>query len=337
MNLIWRRPGAKAGIALTLLIVCACGKSSDTPTDPTSGVSSGPFSFRAAPIALDAIRYISPLGTVSPPGRALPTDHIYFTFADPNAGESPVARRTSFFAPADGTVRDVIPHPPSSDVKVVVRATTTIVYYIDHLIPEVAIARGTQLTAGQRLGTTGSSFDSDLGVINDGVMLSFVNPSRYGSELLHTDAPLKFFEEPLRSQLYAKVRGIGPDLDGRIDFDVAGRLSGNWFGESDSTPLAFIYNSYDPSEVRISVAGGLSQVGVFGIAATDPSPRDVSVASGRVRYTITRAQTGPPISSTGPAGRMLVQMLGDQRIQVEIFALSAAADDFTGSSRVFVR
>jgi hypothetical protein len=95
------------------------------------------------------------------------------------------------FAPADGTVRDVITHLPSPDVKVVVRATTTIVYYIDHLIPEVAISRGTQVTAGQRLGTTGSSFDSDLGVINDSVMLAFANPSRYGSEFPHTDAPPK--------------------------------------------------------------------------------------------------------------------------------------------------
>jgi hypothetical protein len=277
------------------------------------------------------------VNAVNPPGRALPTDHIYFASADPNAGESPVARRTAFFAPADGTVRDVITHLPSADVKVVVRATTTIVYYIDHLIPEVAIGRGTQVTAGQRLGTTGSSFDSDLGVINDSVMLAFANPSRYGSEFLHTDAPLKFFEEPLRSQLYAKVRAIGPDLDGRVDFDVIGRLSGNWFSEGDSTPLAFIDNTYDSGEVRISVAGGVSQVGVFAIAATDPLPRDVSVATGKVRYTITRAQTGPPISSTGPAGRMLVQMLGDQRIQVEIFSLSASADDFTGSARVFVR
>ena len=82
--------------------------------------------------------------------------------------------------------------PQLPDVKLSVRVTTSITYYIDHLIPEVPLARGTRVTAGQRLGTTGSVFDIDLGVVNEGLTLpGFVNPARYPNMgMVHTDAPL---------------------------------------------------------------------------------------------------------------------------------------------------
>jgi hypothetical protein len=334
---------APIAAALAALTASMCGGGSTTApsgpggtTTPTT-ISTGPLVFRASPIDQSAIRWITPLGNLNPPDHALPTDHIYFYFADPNAGESPVARRTSFFAPADGTVEDVFGGATSSEQKVSIRATTTVRYYVDHLIPEIPIARGTKITAGQRLGTTGSVFAIDLGVVNDALTLSFVNPSRYAdSESLHADAPLKYYEEPLRGQLYARVQCIGADRDGTIDFDLAGRLSGNWFVQGGTAPLAFVYDTYDPTQVRISAANGLSQVGVFAIAPGDPMPRDVSVASGKVRYTITRSQTGPPFIGA-PAGRLLVQMLDDQRIQAEMFPVGAGADDFTGASRLFVR
>ena len=40
---------------------------------------------------------------------------------------------------------------------------------------------------------------------------------------------LKYFTEPARSTLYAKVGREGSDKDGKINFDQAGRLAGNWF------------------------------------------------------------------------------------------------------------
>ena len=61
--------------------------------------------------------------------------------------------------------------------------------------------------------------------------LTFANPARYSRETLYGDGPLKYFEEPLRSQLYAKVDRDGSERDGRIDYDVKGTLSGNWFAD----------------------------------------------------------------------------------------------------------
>lgn len=336
MRMTWRRPALRARVvALIAPLLLACGASGDDLTDPTDP-GPGALVFRASLIDTALILMITPLGNLNPPGHSLPTDHIYFRVADPNLGQTPAARRTAFFAPADGIVRDVIAHSPLPDVKVMIRATSTIVYYVDHLIPDVPLARGTRITAGQRLGMTGSVFDIDLGVINDELTLTgFVNPARYG-EAVHTDAPLRYYAEPLRSQLYAKVQRIGPDLDGRIDYDIPGRLSGNWF-TSDSIPLVFAYNTYDPGDVVISVAGGLSRNGLYAIAATDPLPRDVSVASGTVRYTLAGSHMGPGTRTGMPIARMLVRMLDDQRIRVEMFTVSESADTFTNNATEFVR
>ncbi len=265
-------------------LVLSCGRPDGDPTDPLDP-GTGPWAFRASLIDPALILSITPLGSLNPPSPALPTDHIYIRFA--NTNESPAARRTAFFAPAE-----------------------------------------------QRLGTTGSSFEVDLSVVNEDITLpGIVNPARY-PQAAHIEAPLKYFDEPLRSQLYAKVERLGPELDGKIDYDIPGRLSGNWF-TSDSIPLVFAYHWYDPARVVISVSGGLLRNGVYGIAGADPLPRDVSVASGLVRYTLSGASA--QVVTGVPTARMLVQMLDDQRIRVEMFDLSANAAAFTDNARVFVR
>jgi len=328
---------ARRAIALMVPLLFACGGSGDEAADPLDP-GSGPWAFRASLIDPALILWITPLGNMSPAGHWLPTDHIYFTFADPNGG-SPVARRTSFFAPADGIVVDVFTNtnPAVPDVGLRVRVASNIHYTLGHVIPDIPLVRGTRITAGQRLGTTGTSFGVDLGLFDDGVTLpGIVNRARIGVSASAV-APLKYYDEPLRSLLYSKVRRMGSDLDGKIDYDIAGRLSGNWF-LTDVISLSFAYDTYDPARVVISVSGGLSRTGIFSIAATDPLPRDVSVASGMVRYTLAAwGETGPGVRTGLPTARMLVQMLDDQRIRVELFTVSESATAFTSSAKEFMR
>ena len=254
-----------------------CGRNNSSPTSPsptnTSGISvpAGTLVFKTSPIDVDQIRFITPLGNLNPPAHGIPTDHIYFYFADPNARETPEARRTEFRAPADGVITTVF-GGVGQETKVFVRQTSTFQYYIDHLIPSVALARGMTLTAGQVLGTTGSAYGIDLGVINDTLTLPFVAPTRYIGDTLHADAPLKYYEEPVRSQLYARVQRLGPEKDGRINYDIAGRLSGNWFVGGQTAAAAFAYDTYDPARVVISVMVGAQQ-GVFGIGAVSRNRR----------------------------------------------------------------
>jgi len=59
---------------------------------------------------------------------------------------------------------------------------------------------------------------------------------------------------------------------------VTSQWAGTWFSEFGSLPRAFAYDTYDPAQVRISTFG-FAQIGVFATAATEPLPRDVSVAT----------------------------------------------------------
>jgi hypothetical protein len=229
-----RRAWLVAGAIAVLSIACGgapASPSSSSGQSSTPDLGSGPLVFRASPIDPAAIRWITPLGNLNPPGHATPTDHIYFYFADPDRGELPEARRTPFFAPGDGTITNVFATEPV-DRKLFIRSTNTVSYYVDHLVLDPGIAVGTVLTAGQRIGTTGLAYAIDLGVVNTAVTVpGLLNRTRYIDETLHADGPLKYFEGALHDQLYAKVQRLGSELDGRIGYDVAGSLSGNWYSE----------------------------------------------------------------------------------------------------------
>ena len=307
------------------------------PTAPTEIVlPAGTLAFHASPVPLDVIAWITPLGNLNPPGHAVPTDHIYFYLANPDAGQSPQPGRALFFAPSDGTVTAVF-GGTGQESKLYVRVTQTMAYYLDHLILDSGISVGTKLTSGQRVGVTGAAYAVDLGVVNMALTRTgLLNFSRYTDEDIHADAPLRYFDEPLRSQLYAKVQRIGGDLDGRNDYDIAGRLVGNWFVEGGGTPVSFAYNTYDPSQVRICVGGVIGSPIVWGIAPGDPLPRDVSVSTGMVRYTLTQARTGLPLGDS-PSAQLLVQMTGESRIQAEVVPSLKPATEFSSAARFLIR
>lgn len=309
---------APASAALLLAIASACGGShgpTSPAVDPLAGFPSGALSLTVSPVDLSAVRLITPLGNLNPPSHVLPADHIYFYTTDPTG--SVTGARADFRAPGDGTINWMLGTTVGAESKIVVRQTTTFSYYLDHLILTTPLTVGMTVKAGQVLGTTGFALAVDLGVINDAATVPFLVPSRYESEMLHTDAPLKYYAEPLRSQLYAKVARLGTERDGNIMNDVAGRLAGNWFGP-DGTAMSFAYDTYDPAEPRIALASGTMQ-GVYALDPNDPRPRDVSVASGKVIYTLYNAVTGTIRPDTTPAGTMIVQLIDDAHIRWETF------------------
>lgn len=326
---------------LILLIATACGSSSPpSPPGPTQVEAPLTFAFRASPVEQSAIDFILPLGNLNPPGHTLPTDHIYFYvgFLRPEIRGVPV------FAPGDGTVQNIL-RSGAPDAKLSVRVDSALTYYVDHVVLDPAIVQGTRLTAGQRLGTSSTAgFGIDLGLVNTNVTLAFVSPARYSGDSLHADAPLRFYEEPLRSQLYALVRREGGDKDGRIDFDVSGRLQGNWFHESVTLgesglpaawarQLAFVYDNVQPTQPRVSIGGTLTMSGVFGIDATDPPFDSVTPDSRPVSYRLRRGG-----GRDGPVdGILLVQMLDSTRIRVEVTTVAAAPAGFTGAAQVYAR
>jgi hypothetical protein len=299
--------------------------------------------FRAPPLDESDIRFIVPLGNLNPPGHTFPADHIYFYNRIPPA---PATAPAPVYAPGDGTVQFILASGVESQVGV---RSGRFIYYLDHVVLDPAIRIGTTLTAGQRIGETGSiAYGIDLGVINESKNVPFINPLRYPGTTVHGDAPLPYFEEPLRARLYSRVQRIGPDLDGRFDFDETGTLVGNWFLEGTpvsesanptawSRHLAFVFDNYDASRVRVAIGGSLPMIGVFAVAGNGPDPRTITPASGKVTYRL--LMPGGAGDAPGPQRALLaVQMLDASTLAIDVVDSTTASDVELGTNaRRYVR
>jgi hypothetical protein len=126
------------------------------------------------------------------------------------------------------------------------------------------------------------------------------------------------------------VQRSGGDLDGKINYDVAGTLSGNWFaedlpvsqsGSGDSNTgtrqMAFARDVRFPDRQQVSI-GGFNFTGIYGVPPGAPDFAAVTPASGFVLYRL--LNTGEP---NGPAGTtqtglLLVQLIDTQHLRVEV-------------------
>jgi hypothetical protein len=319
---------------MSLLLAAACGGDSGNATSPTHPVVDPPkgavATFTVSPVRLDSVAIITPLGNLAPPGHVLPTDHAYMYAVD--FDRRPIQRDSAVrgvYAPADGAI-DFMLLQAGGDSKVQFRVTEDFSYYLDHVIPLPSLAVGSTVHAGDLVGHTNPGGAIDLGAWDRKVTnAGFVNPRRYGDQSLHVVSPWSRFSEPLRSQIYARLRRhpAATERDARIDFGIAGRLVGDWFHESlaatyaeSSGPsgwprsISFAYDYFDPSKVRISIGGTVAPPGVWGITPDAPLPSDVRVSSGKVAYRLMYTE-----STQVQYGLMLVEMLADDQMRIEVF------------------
>lgn len=200
--------------------------------------------------------------------------------------------------------------------------------------------------AGESIGKFGSqSFDWSVHDANV-VLTGFVVPEHYYSEpwKIHTVDPFDYYAEPMRSELLAKVIRQTEPRAGKIDYDVEGKIVGNWFidgsvdyaGSGQPTlgytkgHLAIAYGHIDPTQLRISIGAdtGLNEDlcgicgGVYGVRGNQPDPANVGKDFGLVKYELmSREEESQLIKErVGDVslGTFLVQHLGNRSIQVEI-------------------
>jgi len=331
--------------ALVAAIACtaACGGSPapSTPSPPPQAppVAPASFAFTAAPVDPSLLQEIVPLGTMNPWGHTLPTDHLYFVLQSGTA---------AIVAPAAGTIEAAIDR--GGDAKITVRASGFI-YAIDHVILRAGFTSGTAVQAGQPLGTSTSGV-FDLGLANLNRPLPFLNPARYSRDTLYADGPLHYFDEPIRSALYARVRRAGDDRDGRIDYDEAGTLAGNWFDEDlpperssiggdmsvGTRQLSFARDVYAPDRLRVSI-GGLGMTGLWAVQPGAPDFASITPASGVVVYRLfSPGEPGGP-QGTQQIGSLLVQLTDGAHLRVEAIAAAGtpASPTFSQNARAYVR
>jgi hypothetical protein len=322
---------------LPILVLLAAAVSADGPGGPAPAPAPPPGKglLAVSPLALGDFTEVVPLGNLNPPGHTLPTDHAYFYLADRK-------RPCPVYAPAAGEVLWVLER--RGEAKVMVRVTRGFRYYLDHVRLAPGVRTGARVRAGQRLGVfSGRSRALDLGAVNEAVRRAgFANPRRYPPEALHADSLLRHFPAPLRRALYARVRRKGPDKDGKIDYDVPGRLAGNWFleglAERDSAgpgagakQLAFVRDVHDPAAVRIAVGGTLALRGVFAVPKGAPDPAGVSRETGTVVYPLLDPRSG------ARRGRLVVRLVADDRIRVAAFPGARADATAFDDKSVFYR
>ena len=318
----------------------------------------GPIRFQASPLELEAIDVVQPQGELTGivAGHITPGDHIGFTYT------STPGRSHALRAPGDGYLVGVERHPYTPPEGFPAGLKNYHLYFeyscgffsnfvrIDALAPDLVAAdpelqqldgeealQGSTIlfpripvSAGQVIGSVQShGLLGMLTVDMTTTRTNYVFPTRYNVEpwKIHSVAPFDYYDEPLRSQLLAKNPRTAEPRGGRIDFDIEGRLSGNWFMEGtedygggrlggerlcDGSPcpywyghLAFVYDYVDPAQARVNFGfdAGFPVRGPFGVRDAAFDPAAIGVDDGLVLLELM------PLERTDAEGNMLTNTL----------------------------
>jgi len=245
-------------------------------------------------------------------GHVTPIDHQYF---QPTIFQSP-KDKYPVYAMADAKITDIEVHAPENGsngrIRMVFTVSCTFFYYYDLVTSvESGIDKShlpISVKAGQLIGHIGGQ-TLDFAVWNTKKPLTgFINPSSYDGEAwkIYTDNPFLYYTPELRKIIEAKDPRTADPIEGKIDYDVDGKLIGNWFesgtngysgasgegGAGDQhyykSHLSFAPNLYDPSYFVVSV-GSLYTIDnerhmQHVTAANSPNPADVDSNSGLIKY-----------------------------------------------------
>lgn len=249
--------------------------------------------FSVLPIAFDALESITPLGNLNPPGHVFPTDHTYWHLPGRDRGTWTLE---PLFAPGDVTVTLIRSNPDRDESRTdggdeyaihfkLCEHVEGIFGHVKTLAPklqqamtgtscnipnwvECARAVSVRVGAGEQIGQIGGGVfrGLDLGVYDNRVALSFVNPQRamHDSER-YAVCPFEYFDTERRAQIDAKLPALVRGTCGAVMQDVPGTLAGNWF--SSAVPfgtiskqveqLAFSYEAREPARRVLSTGGQL--------------------------------------------------------------------------------
>ncbi len=341
-----------------ILTISSCEKDNDISNEDRnfdSSLPSGQMIFSNLPVDTTELEYIMPLGHLAPPGHTYPSDHIYFVNVFPG---------TILYAPASGKVLDTYTFDEGNgqhDNRITIGVTSTASYYFMHVLLDDGIKIGDDIKAGQRLGILGTANMSvfDMGAMVKNIHQPFIDTALYGLSMLHCDSPIKHFPNDMQEALYAKVRRLGSNKDGKICYDVAGTLSGNWIAEKAprdpmktdnfaSYFVSFVYGNYDPSKMTISIgndsfftsvkgAGSYDETKLFYVQDDAVKFEKATPADGKITYKL--LNTGEFDGYSGlRKGLLIVQMLTDSKIKIEFFDDTTGNDqNFTDNAKIYVR
>ena len=216
----------------------------------------GTVMFANSPMKIEDIHSLSPYGQIVG-GHVTPIDHMYFEPKERSLGRDAYEVRAIQDAYIfQISVREVgaeSQERQEPDFRLDMVHTCTFGSYFDlmtSLSTELEAIwnkgnfSGTSVKAGQLLGYVGAQ-TLDFGVYNYAEPLDFINPEAYNREpwKIYTHDPFPYFPLEIRDKLLNKmIRKVEPRI-GRINYDVDGTLSGNWFEVGTN-----FYNGVDKSK-----------------------------------------------------------------------------------------
>ena len=262
------------------------------------------------------------------------------------------------------------------DLKVFIEHSARVWSYVDHLIEvDAAIMKqvpgGVQpgqpvnvripVKAGQVIGKVGNqTFDFAL-IDTATTRKGFVKPERFlkrDSQKPHVVDPFDYIAEPLRGELIKKCARKVPPFGGRIDYDVDGRLIGNWYEEGTGGyaglnrridywigHLSIVYHHLDPRIIVFSIGNYDGRAAQFWVKGNAPDPADIGEKDGIVKYELVYGQLG----STGHIqkrqdadevqGTVLAQVLPNRKLKFEAIPgrLGAEVKGFTSAAKIYER
>ena len=337
--------------------------------------------FDYAPVNLDETEVFLPLGLMIG-SHVTPIDHHYFQNFNNNEPDIEV------YSPGAGYVTSIQLmqiHAEVGDYRVVIEhkcKVSSIYIHIytlsEKLQKEITdknyLSTKIPVEAGELIGYYKNNVDYNL-VDENFVLTGFANPSSYESEpwKIHVPNTFEYFNEPVKSQLMAKILRTAEPISGKIDYDISGKLAGNWFLEGTngyagavSNPgdegywlghLSFVYDAYDPERIVLSIGGyGGEDSKQFAVRGNSPDPKDVDVQSGAVKYELItydwlvpdgsswdRKSLAKPLTTqaheNNVEGAVLVQVLEGNKIKFEAFQGKAAnqVSGFMGNAKIYER
>ncbi len=328
--------------------------------DPTDRA----IKFDHPPTEINKLLFIYPLGFMFG-SHVTPVDHQYYIESSFGDEESLL----EIYSPAEGRITS-IQHMSSlpgedtvkiDDYRLVIvhtSAISTIYIHMDKLSEKIAVyapppgeyvSVDIPVEAGEVIGMYGGSLDFNI-VDKDVILPGFVVPESYEVEewKIHVKDPFDYFNEPIKSKLIEKcLRAVEP-IGGKIDYDIDGKLIGNWFLENTnkyrgtgdrygayySGHLAIAYDYIDPDHIIVSIGSYEGESKQFGVVGNDPDPSDIGVGT-LVKYGLVNFDyfdedirwdrkslvKGLKVKNSDERiiGTVLFELIEDRKLKVEIF------------------
>jgi len=315
--------------------------------------------FTNLPMRKEDFSLLIPYGLVVG-GHVTPIDHQYFS---PAVFDSP---RNAYpvYAMADSRIVDISSrtNDRGTEYRLVFSYSCTFLYYYDlvtSLTGQVKEAydknnRDIDLTvkAGQQIGAIGGQ-TLDLAVWDTEKPVSgFIVPEHYEAEgwKLFTTDPYPYYTPELRALLIERNPRTVEPIAGKIDYDIDGKLIGNWFEQGTggytggggprgmeywTTHLSIAPDLYASGAFIVSLGDFGGQALQFAARGNSPDPATVGVETGLVKYSLQKysfvkadgspwdhksVTKNPKLKNSEPVeGCLLVQLTGKRLLKAESF------------------